>query len=242
MKKPLLLFCVNGCLAQSALAANDINMQNLAGAAGAQTLFRNLSEDLGSALSYKPITPAAPLGVIGFDIGIEVTQTDMEKSSQAWVTTTGSSVSSLYVPKLHVAKGLPLNLDIAAFISKIPSTNISLYGGELRYAIVEGGIAMPAVAIRGSYTKLSGVSQLALDTTGLDVSISKGFAMFSPYAGVGQVWVSSTASVTGLAAENFSQGKVFAGANLNLGVTNVAMEYDKTGSAKSISAKIGFRF
>ncbi len=242
MKKLLPLFCILGCLAQPALAANNINMQNLAGAAGAQTLFRNISEDLGSALSYKPITPAAPLGVTGFDIGIEVTQTDMEKSSQAWVTATGSSVSSLYVPKLHIAKGLPLNIDIAAFMSKIPSTNISLYGGELRYAIVEGGVAMPAVAIRGSYTELSGVSQLALNTMGLDVSISKGFAIFSPYAGVGQVWVSSTASVTGLAAEKFSQGKVFAGANLNLGVTNIAMEYDKTGSAKSISAKIGFRF
>lgn len=242
MKKLLPLICALGCIAQPAFAANNINMQSLAAATGAQTLFRDISEDLGSALSYKPITPAASLGVTGFDLGIEATMTDMKKSSRAWAAASGSTVSNLYVPKLHFAKGLPFNIDIAAFMSKSLTTNISLFGGELRYAIVEGGIATPTVAIRGSYTRLSGVNQLAFDTRGLDVSISKGFAMLSPYAGVGQVWVNSTPDVARLTAESFSLGKVFAGANLNLGTTNIAVECDKTGSAKSISAKIGFRF
>src|SRR5438034_2379749 len=52
-------------------------------------------------------------------------------------------------------------------------TNIKLYGGELRYAIVPGGAAMPAIGVRGSYTKLTGVAQLDFDTKGLDLSISK---------------------------------------------------------------------
>jgi hypothetical protein len=239
MKKLLALLCTLG-IAQPAMAASISNL----GAIGGQANFRILSEDLGAALSYKPLTPAAPLGTTGFDMGIEVTQTDMSKSSQLWskITNNGSTVSKLYVPKLHIAKGLPFGIDIAAFYSKIPSTNISLYGGELRYAILDGGIAMPAVAIRGSFTKLSGVDQLSLDTKGLDLSISKGFAMFTPYAGIGQVWVNSTANVAGLAAEKFTQGKVFVGANLNLGLTNLAAEIDKTGGIQSISMKLGFRF
>lgn len=238
MKKLLVLLCTLG-IAQPAMAASitTLNLLN-------QSEFRTLSEDLGAALSYKPVTPAAPLGVTGFDIGLEVTQTDMSKSSQIWTKATGggSSISKLYVPKLHVAKGLPFGIDIAAFYSKIPSTNISLYGGELRYAILDGGLAQPAIAIRGSFTKLSGVSQLSLDTKGLDISISKGFAMFTPYAGVGQVWISSTANGVGLAAEKFTQGKVFLGANLNLGFSNLAAEIDKTGGTQSISMKLGFRF
>jgi hypothetical protein len=146
------------------------------------------------------------------------------------------------VPKLHVAKGLPLGFDVAAFYSKIPTANISLFGGELRYAILDGGLALPAVAVRGSYTKLSGVSQLALDTKSLDISVSKGFLMFTPYAGVGNVWVSSTANGTTLGHEKFTKAKAFVGANLNLGFTNLAAELDKTGGVQSISAKLGFRF
>lgn len=240
MKKLLPLFCILGVAAQPAVAANDLNnLQALA-----QSEFRALSEDLGSALSYKPLTPAEPLGVTGFDMGIEVTSTRMSKSEQVWKTATGgSSVSNLYVPKLHIAKGLPLNIDVAAFYSAIPTTNIKLVGAELRYAVLPGGVATPAVAIRGSYTKLSGVTQLAFDTKGLDVSVSKGFAMFTPYAGIGQVWVSSAATInSGHVSESFTQGKVFAGLNVNLGVTNIALEGDKTGGTASYGVKLGFRF
>ena len=238
MKKLLPLFCALACFAQPVLAANT------ALSLLTQAQFKDLSEDLGSALSYKPVTPAEPLGITGFDVGLVVTSTKMENSSQLLSSVIGSSttLSSLYVPKLHVAKGLPFNLDIAAFIAKVPSTNITLVGGELRYAILEGGITMPAVAVRGALTKLSGVDHLALDTKSLDISISKGFAMFTPYAGVGQVWVDSTRDAGISTKESFTQSKVFVGGNLNFGLINMALEADKTGEAKSYSAKLGFRF
>lgn len=241
MKKLLPLFGLLGLTALPAFAANNLN--NLG--ALAQADFRVLSEDLGSALSYKPITPAEPLGITGFDLGIEVTGTKMSKSEQAWKTATGNSsgISALYVPKLHVSKGLPFDIDVGAFYSAIPSTNIKLTGFELRYAPLPGGVATPAVAVRASYTKLGGVDQLDFSTKGLDVSISKGFAMVTPYAGVGQVWVNSNpASSTGLSGESFTQGKVFAGININLGLTNIALEGDKTGGTASYGMKLGFRW
>ncbi len=238
MKKLLVLTCALG-IAQPALAGN-INLSNLT---GGQAAFRNVSEDLGSALSYKGVVPAESLGVTGFDFGLEVTQTNLAKSATLWKNLSGNDISNLYVPKLHVTKGLPLNIDIGAFYSAVPTTDIKLYGGELRWAFIEGGVAMPAVAVRGALTKLSGVNQLALDTKSVDVSISKGFAMFTPYAGVGQVWTNSTPdAATGFTAESFTQSKVFAGANLNFGLTNLAVEFDKTGSAQSTSLKLGFRF
>ena len=238
MKKLLALLCTLG-FAQPAMAASITTLGTLT-----QSEFRTFSEDLGAALSYKPVTPAAPLGTTGFDMGIEVTQTDVSRSSQLWskITNNGSSISKLYIPKLSIDKGLPFGLDIAAFYSKIPSTNITLYGGELRYAILEGGITQPAVALRGAFTKLSGVDQLSLNTNSLDLSISKGFAMFTPYAGLGEVWVSSTPNVPGLSAEKFTQFKTFIGGNLNLGFSNLAAEWDKTGGIQSISMKLGFRF
>lgn len=237
MNKKLSLLCMLGCFAQPVWAANI----NLGTANFLQSEFKLFSEDLGAALSYKAVIPAEPLGVTGFDLGLEVTSTEM-KNSSLWADATGSSRSSLPVPKIHIHKGLPLNIDVGAFYSSVPTTNIKLYGGELRYAILEGGTASPAVAIRGAMTKLTGVEQLSFDTKSLDVSISKGLAMLTPYAGVGTVWVDSTPNVAPLVKESFRQNKVFAGANLNFGLLNLAFEYDKTGSAASYTAKLGFRF
>ena len=239
MKKLLLLFLAATCFAPAAFAADISTLGVLT-----QSEFRDLSEDLGAALSYKSVMPAEPLGVTGFDVGVVVSGTDISKSSTALSKASGNStaVSTLYVPTLHIAKGLPFGIDVAAFIASVPTTNVKLVGGELRYALMEGGVALPAVAIRGAISRLSGVEQLSFDTKSLDISISKGFAMLTPYAGVGQVWVNSTANVPGLAVESFSQGKFFVGANLNFGLMNFALEADKTGGAQSYSAKLGFRF
>jgi len=237
MKKRLLAIAVLTCCATTATAAN-INLANLGAGAQGQANFRAFSEDMGAALSYKGVTPPAPLGVTGFDIGVEVTASQLQ--SQTFKAVSGNNTTTLPVPKLHIAKGLPMGFDIAGFYSAIPTTNISLYGAELRYAIMEGGLTMPAVGVRGSFSKLSGVNGWSLDTKGLDVSISKGFAILTPYAGVGTVWTNSTA--TGFAAESFRQNKVFLGANANFGLTNIALEYDKTGAVPSYSAKLGFRF
>ena len=132
MKKHLSLLCVIGCFSQSSWAA-DINNLSVLG----QPAFKDFSDDLGAALSYKPITPTAPLGVTGFDVGVEATSTKVRNLDLA----TNSSSTNLVVPKLHAYKGLPLGFDIGAFYSAVPTTNIKLYGGELRYAILESGVA-----------------------------------------------------------------------------------------------------
>jgi len=209
----------------------------------AQSEFRLFSEDLGAALSYKALAPAEPLGITGFDLGVEVTATSLEHSNLFDKASSGSGLSSLPVAKLHAHKGLPFGIDVGAFYSSVPSTNIKLVGAELRYAFLEGGVALPAVALRGTYTKLSGVDQLDLNTRGLELTASKGFAMLTPYAGVGKVWTTSTPdNSTGLKEETITQNKLFVGANLNFGLMNLALEGDKTGDASTYGLKFGFRW
>lgn len=220
-------------------AASDIDtLQNLA-----QGEFRLLSEDLGAALSYKALAPAEPLGITGFDIGIEMTATSLEHSTLFDKASNGSGFDTLPVPKLHVHKGLPLNFDVGAFYSAVPDSNIKLLGAELRYAFIEGGVALPALALRGTYTKLSGVDQLDLNTRGLELTISKGLAMFTPYAGIGKVWTTSTPNgIAYLTEESFSQNKLLVGGNFNFGLMNLALEGDKTGDATSYGLKLGWRW
>ena len=209
-----------------------------------QSQFKSLSEDLGAALSYKPVSPAEPLGLTGFDIGVEVTGTEVN-NSDIWelATSSGSAPSTLIVPKLHLIKGLPFNIDVGAIYSSVPDTNISLLGGELRYAILGGNVAMPAVAIRATMTKMSGVDQLSFTTKGVELSISKGFTLLTPYAGIGEVWVDSDPDAsTGLSKESFEQTKFYGGLNINFALINLALEYDNTGNINSYSAKFGVRF
>ena len=221
-------------------AAADINqIQTLT-----QDEFHKLSQDLGAALSYKPLTPAEPLGLFGFDLGIAATTTKIENPAVFQKAGAGD-VSNVTVPSVRFNLGLPLSLDVGVMAGAAPGTNIRLYGAELRWAFVKGGTAMPAIALRGSYTQLSGVDQLDFNTRGVDLSISKGFAFFTPYAGIGKVWVTSTPKDIPTAIpteESLSLNKGFVGFNLNFVLVNIALEGDKTGDATSYGAKLGFRF
>jgi hypothetical protein len=230
---------LSGALAASPAWAQDIDqLQNIG-----QGEFRLLSEDLGAALSYHAQIPAEPLGITGFDIGVGVTATKMENAAILQRATSDDADTTLYVPTIRVHKGLPAGFDIGLTYASIPGSNIRYTGGELRYAILKGGAASPALAVRGSITKLSGVDQLAFDTRGIDVSISKGFALLTPYAGIGRVWIESDPRGTGgLQKEEFSLTKVFVGVGMNFAVLNVNLQADKTGDASSYSVKLGWRF
>ena len=120
-----------------------------------------------------------------------------------------------------------------------------MIGAEVRYAIMEGGVALPAVGIRASGTVLQGVDELEMQNIGLDISVSKGFLMFTPYAGLGVIRTSVTPGEDAemiLEEATLSQTKMFAGVNVNLGLINLVFEADKTGDYSSGTLKTGFRF
>ena len=221
------------------LLAQEIDqLQNLA-----QQEFRLLSEDLGGALSYRPQTPTEPLGITGFDIGVGLTLARINNVALLERVTSDSASETIPVPTLRIHKGLPLGFDVGLSYAAIPGSNLEYIGGELRYALLLGGVAAPAIGVRGSLTKLRGVDQLELDTRGLDISISKGFAVLTPYAGVGRVWVESDPkNVAGLVKEEFELNKAFIGVGFRLALFNINLEADKTGDVEGFSIKAGLRF
>lgn len=231
--------CLAAIMASAAFSAQAADLDNLSALGQAQ--FRLLSEDLTGALSYKAVAPGEPLGITGFDLGVEITGTKMQ-SADAWKTATGSNVSTLPIPKIHAHKGLPFNIDVGAFYTAVPNSNIKVYGGELRYAILEGGIASPSLSVRGAMSKMTGVDQLDFDTKSTEITLSKGFLMFTPYIGAGRVWANSDPHAGILKAEKINVNKLFVGTNISLGLVNLALEADKTGENASYSAKFGLRW
>ncbi len=239
MKKLLPIVCGAALLPMSAVIQADNDLDDLTNLA--QKQFRDISEILGAASSYKALSPAEPLGTLGFDIGVEVTATNLDKDLFDAASEGGWDIDYLPVPKIHVHKGLPFNLDVGAFYASAPETDITLWGAEIRYAIIEGNVAVPAVSVRLTYSQLDGVDDLDLKNMGIEASVSKGFTIFTPYAGIGRIRTESEANNTPLDKESIDMNKIFAGININLGI-NLAFEADMTGGTKSFGVKAGMRF
>ena len=207
-----------------------------------QGQFHDLSEQLGLAIAYRALAPAEPLGLLGFDVGVEITASKIDRNESFWTKVMPSTPPGyLPFPKLHAQKGLPFGIDVGLVYTKLPSSNIGMVGGEIKWAILKGTLATPALAIRGSYTTLTGVDQLDLSTYGADVSVSKGIAFVTPYLGVGQVWIKSSTDAVPLQDESISATRTFVGAKLSLLLLSFAAEVDFS-KVPSYSFRAGLSF
>ncbi len=192
MKKMILFFIWLSLLIAESSQATDIQFKTEL----TQKEFKTLSREATAALSYKNAASPAPLGITGFDVGVESALVDIRTGSDNYWEKAygGNAPGMLFMPRLRVRKGLPMGIDIGAMYAYVPDSNIRVYGAELGYALSEGGIAVPAVGVRGTYTKLSGVDDLDYQTLGADIAVSKGFLLLTPYAGAGMVYVQSEAT------------------------------------------------
>lgn len=206
-----------------------------------QAQFGLLAGDLAAAFSYTALQAPEPYGVIGFDIAAEASAVRLAHPS-AWQAA-GADVSTLAVTRVSVTKGLPLGFDIGGFVSSAPGTGLRGYGAQLRYALLEGGVATPAIGLRAAVTRLNGVEQLDYRTHSLDLAISKGIGPLTPYAGVGRVWASAApAADTALLDEDVSGNRVFTGVRLAFVVLEITLEAQRTGETTGYAAKFGIAF
>jgi len=178
----------------------------------------------------------APAWAVDIDNLVNISQSDFRKLSED----AGAAFS--YHPQTPTEPLGITGFDVGLMYAMIPESNVKFWGGEARWAFIQGGIAAPAVGVRGSFTKLQGVNQLDMTTKGLDISASKGFAMLTPYVGIGRVWVSSDPHVLNLSREDFGLNKFFFGAGFNLLTFNLNAEFDRTGESTAYSIKAGIRF
>lgn len=207
--------------------------------------FKDLSKQVGLFISYIPLAPAEPLGILGFDIGVEMTGVKIDSGSSVWKNAVSDSKPPDYIvlPKLHVQKGLPFGVDVGAIFATVPGSNIKLYGGELKWAVLKGSIVTPAVAIRGSFTTLAGVDDIDASTYGVDASVSKGFGPITPYAGIGQVWIKAgeNSSLVTIPDVSTSATKLFVGTRISLLIISIALEADFS-DINMYSARAGISF
>lgn len=225
---------VVGLVFAGSVVAKDIEIVG-----GTPEQFESMSKDLVAAIDYKAVVPAEATGVAGFGVGLIFNYTPVEDET-AWSDVTGEDIDTLGMVGLGVTKGLPFGVDLGAFYSKVPGTNVSVYGAEVRYAILEGGVASPAVALRGSYSKVSGIDSFSVSSNSIDVSVSKGFALVTPYAGVG--YVKGKSDPDGASSVDVEETKLFLGSRFSLGLMELTPEVQKIGDNTLFNLRVGFSF
>jgi hypothetical protein len=208
--------------------------------------FKNFVKEFGTALSFNPMAPAEPLGITGFDASVEMVITDISDQEQYWqkLVDDNDPYSFLAVPRLHVQKGLPFNIDVGAMYMAVPNSNIKLWGIEAKYAILEGSMVTPAVSVRASYSQLLGVDDVDLNTQSLDLLVSKGFLMFTPYGGVSFIRVngSENSSMVTLDDVNETGYRALAGIQFSPFPLLIINGEISVGDVAQYGVKVGFRF
>ena len=217
----------------------DLNCGNIV---TCQADFRSVTEDVTAALNYKALGPAEATGITGIGIGVIASYVETDDPG-AWGRLTGEEVDVVGMVGAVVRKGLPFGLDVGAFYSTVPGADADLWGGELRWAILEGGTAEPALAVRGTYVRSTGIDDLDYEAKGLDVSVSKGFTFLTPYAGYGYVWSEAEpGAATGLQKEEVDASRWFVGLRIGLLIFDITPEYEHIEGRDSFNLLLGASF
>jgi hypothetical protein len=175
-------------------------------AADAKRRFAILSNDVALAMSSALLQPGSTTGHSGFDVALEGTYNTVHDKAigtaqlgfgdRPWATTSVSP-SSLLTSGIHVRKALPFSFEMGGRLTYLAMTSYVAAQGEAKWALNEGFDYFPDVAVRAAYTRLFGQTEWNLDTTDLDVLVSKRWGVsavtsFTPYVGARFTFVNAS--------------------------------------------------
>ncbi len=206
-----------------------------------QAQFDEVAKDVIGSQASKTLIPAEPLGIIGFDLGVSYNNASLKSDLK---DKTYSGISALDSFSIHANKGLPLGIDVGVGYSK--STLMSTINGSLSYALLEGGIAAPAIGLKATYTSTLDSELVNFSSYGADLGVSKGFVNFTPFASVGVVKgevKTKNDAIVGF-TDSYSETTIRygAGVNINIFIGDLLLAYNKVGEVDNLTAKLGFRF
>lgn len=189
--------------------------------------FALLSDALGDALSFPMLSSAARLGVLGFEAVVATGGPMASGSSSWWRNGVEGSPTIGFMPanRVIVRKGLPARFDVGIQAGRV--LDHSFWGVEGSWSVLEGGVLVPAVAIRGSHARLAG-APINVEVSEVGVAVSKGFVLVTPFAAAAYRWTRADGRwgpAGELAAEHHGERLVVrAGVRVALGPAFVSAE------------------
>ena len=212
--------------------------------------FAKFSRLAAQAIFPTPVQPARSTGLLGFDIGIAATAVPVDRNSAYWqhaVTNDFTTHGYVGVPRLVASKGLGV-ATVSGSYAKVSSSGIKTYGGTLDVPLLRGSLAMPEIALRGSYATVTGATDFRAKVYGLEAFISKGFGPVTPYGAIGRMRTDTSGTIhlsptlpDHRLAFKGDINRYTAGVRFSLLAPKIAIEVTKA-EVTSYAAKVSFGF
>lgn len=170
----------------------------------ADSLFAKSMEDdvkefesvMSQTTMMAPMEGAGSHGSIGFGLGLGVAKVDVSESNlvlqdqlrtrDEFSAGQDAQISgSVMAQRAYFHKGFMLPVDVGGSLGRIPGTNATTAGVYVQQTLFER-LALPAVAIRGKFSRLMGLPSTEYQVTGAEIAASYGFLMaFNVYGTYG---------------------------------------------------------
>jgi hypothetical protein len=159
------------------------------------TTANSLEQDLESYLNfladanhYSPLEGAGSHGSIGIGLGIGASRhqvpehktllEDQLRSRESFNSKSSQEISSsISIPRIYLHKGLPFPIDLGLTAAMIPGTEGTSAGTYIQWTVFER-FALPAIAVRGMYSRLMGLPSTEFQTIGTELVASFGFLRY----------------------------------------------------------------
>lgn len=217
-----------------------------------QANFSEFARVVGQAIFATPVQPARASGLLGFDAGIAATVVSVDQNAAYWraaVPQNSSFTTHGYigVPRLVVSKGFGFGT-ISGTYAQVSNSGIKTWGGALDAPLLRGGALTPELALRLSYSTLTGIDVFREKTYGAEIFLSKGFGPVTPYAAVGRMRVNAQGDVPATSlttaftlTDKSSLNRYTVGVRLSLFVPKLVVEATQA-AVRSYAAKISIGF
>lgn len=165
--------------------------------------FQAFARAMSAVITSANLTPPKTLGHAGFNVNAELSVVSLPSSIDFPME--APQPGSVLVPSFHVRKGLPFSVELGGRVGWVERSRMLAATGEVKWAINEGfslashrsdesGIdkllrLLPDISVRGHATRLTGVRDLSLTASGLDLGAGKqfpvgGMVTFTFYGGL----------------------------------------------------------
>lgn len=212
-----------------------------------QQEFRMFSRVVGQGIFATPVQPARAGGIVSFDAGLAATFVQVDTNASYWQHAVTSDITTsgyIAIPRLVVSKGFGI-ATVSGTYAKINNTGVKIWGGAVDVPIIRGTVATPELALRGSYSTLSGVDVFKEKTYGLEAFLSKGFGPLMPYIAYGRMRANATGTITAPTAitlhDTSDMNRVTLGLRISLFVPKIVVEATQA-EVRSYAAKVSIGF
>ncbi len=170
--------------------------------------WHQVARDIGTGIANQPVG-ASTLGLDGFDVGLGTRLTFVDGhryqgGPTAWerVREGNQGSGALFMPGVHLRKGLPLSFEIGGQLSWLGFTRQGVVGFYGRFAPLESFDKAPEVALQVGRSGYIGNDELSVSTNDAHLVVGKTVAFAStrgartstvhPFVGFGMNWIKAT--------------------------------------------------